>query len=122
MRALALILLPLFCLVACDHERRINYGARIALFDQMEPTEGHWQDGQMTWTNGYATSNPETIHVAGAYTDTAGKLLHEFVHVLVERLDRRGMHQAAQIVQLTFRDLCGPGFELGRDDLLTPLL
>lgn len=119
MRAL-LSILSLAALAGCADGRQVNAGAPVPVFEgcsrvDMERTCSR-ADAQACFLR-----RPESIFLTG-YLTRAGRLfLHEFVHLAEQRLTAAGDIEGARIVRHAFRDLCAPGFELGRDDLMTEI-
>jgi hypothetical protein len=115
-----LSILGLATLAGCADGRQVNGGAAVPV------TEGCSRvDMERTCAVAGAQAcflrRPESIFLTG-YLTRAGRLfLHEFVHLAEQRLIAAGDVEGARIVRHAFRDLCAPGFELGRDDLMTDL-
>lgn len=104
------VLLVTLALCGCQEATRVNPGAKVAIY----------QRAPMGGPNRLAEFHPwdESIHLSGYPGDYPFAILHEFVHLLEKRLLESGNREGARAVRRAFRDLCGPTFEIGRNDLL----
>jgi hypothetical protein len=119
----ALVCFPF--LVGCHERRPVNVGAVVPIFDgaSREELVAAAESGDIS-PNARGmyvrrSDGSEAIYLRGYVDGVARILLHEFVHLVESRL--RGDPDAQRIVRHAFRDLCGPHFELGRQDLMSEL-
>lgn len=106
MRLLVLAIL----LSGCTEARQVNPGAVVPVYGWADMNRGHLAEFH---------SPPEAILFPGPVPSFVP--VHEATHLYEARLEAAGDHAGARIVRHAFRDLCGPTWEIGHNDLLTEL-
>lgn len=136
MRLLALIL-PALLATGCGQRaaeassgpgEAINPGAVVPIHARADRDWMHAEAGRAPgadrptgWIDYGQGGLRESIHLAYGWHPVAGIMLHEYEHLIERRLKLAGEFAAMRIVRQAFLDITGPGFDIGRPDLMEPL-